>query len=206
MHFPIFFKEKNIMKVVAFNGSPRKDGNTSILIHHVFSELEKQGIETDLVQLSEKEIHGCIACEKCSQNPNRHCAVQSDAANAYIDKILGADGIILGSPVYFQGVTPEMKALIDRAGYVARSNGRMFKDKVAASLVALRRSGGISTLDTMNHFFLSGQMIIVGRGIAFGREIGEVEKDDEGIGLVKLLGKRMAWLLKKIGASASDGQ
>ncbi|MEK6535294.1 MAG: flavodoxin family protein [Thermodesulfobacteriota bacterium] len=186
------------MKVVAFNGSPRKDGNTSILIHHVFSELEKQGIETDLVQLSAKEIHGCIACYKCSQNPNRHCAVKSDAANEYIDKMLGADGIILGSPVYFQDVTPEMKALIDRTGYVARSNGRMFKDKVGASLVALRRSGGISTLDTMNHFFLSGQMIIVGRGIAFGREIGEVEKDDEGIGLVKLLGQKMAWLLKKI--------
>jgi multimeric flavodoxin WrbA len=186
------------MKVIAFNGSPRKDGNTSILIHHVFSELEKEGIETDLVQLSEREIHGCIACNKCSQNPNRHCAVKSDAANVYIDKMLAADGIILGSPVYFQGVTPEMKALIDRTGYVARSNGRMFKDKVAASLVALRRSGGISTLDTMNHFFLSGQMIIVGRGIAFGREIGEVEKDDEGIGLVKLLGQKMAWLLKKI--------
>jgi len=198
MLFPIFFKEKNKMKVVAFNGSPRKDGNTSILIHHVFSELEKQGIETDLVQLSEKEIHGCIACYKCSQNPNRHCAVKSDAANEYIDKMLGADGIILGSPVYFQGVTPEMKALIDRTGYVARSNGRMFKDKVGASLVALRRSGGISTLDTMNHFFLAGQMIIVGRGIAFGREIGEVEKDDEGMGLVKLLGQKMAWLLKKI--------
>lgn len=198
MLFPIFFKEENKMKVVAFNGSPRKEGNTSILIHHVFSELEKQGIETDLVQLSEREIHGCIACYKCSQNPNRHCAVKSDAANEYIDKMLGADGIILGSPVYFQDVTPEMKALIDRTGYVARSNDRMFKDKVGASLVALRRSGGISTLDTMNHFFLSGQMIIVGRGIAFGREIGEVEKDDEGMGLVKLLGQRMAWLLKKI--------
>jgi multimeric flavodoxin WrbA len=186
------------MKVIAFNGSPRKEGNTSILIHHVFNELEKQGIETDLVQLSAKEIHGCIACYKCSQNQDRHCAVNSDAANEYIDKMLEADGIILGSPVYFQGVTPEMKALIDRTGYVARSNGRMFKDKVAASLVALRRSGGISTLDTMNHFFLSGQMIIVGRGIAFGRETGEVERDDEGIGLVKLLGQKMAWLLKKI--------
>lgn len=186
------------MKVVAFNGSPRKDGNTSILIQHVFRELEKQGIETDLVQLSGKEIHGCIACYKCSQNQDRHCAVMSDSANEYIDKMLGAEGIILGSPVYFQGVTPEMKALIDRTGYVARSNGRMFKDKVGASLVALRRSGGISTLDTMNHFFLSGQMILVGRGIVFGREIGDVERDDEGMGLVKLLGQRMAWLLKKI--------
>jgi multimeric flavodoxin WrbA len=115
--------------------------------------------------------------------------------------MVGADGIILGSPVYFQDVTPEMKALIDRTGYVSRSNDRMFKDKIGASLVALRRSGGISSLDTMNHFFLAGQMIIVGRGIAFGRGVGEVEKDDEGIGLVKLLGQRMAWLLKKIGPS-----
>jgi multimeric flavodoxin WrbA len=189
------------MKVVAFNGSPRRDGNTTILIKHVFSELEKEGIETELVQLSDKVIHGCIACEKCGENRDRHCAVKSDAANEYIDKMLGADGIILGSPVYFQDVTPEMKALIDRTGYVSRSNGRMFKDKVGASLVALRRSGGNSSLDTMNHFFLSGQMIIVGRGIAFGREIGEVEKDDEGMGLVRLLGQRMAWLLKKIGSS-----
>jgi multimeric flavodoxin WrbA len=189
------------MKVVAFNGSPRKNGNTAILIKHVFSELEKGGIETELVQLSDKVLHGCIACEKCAENMDQRCAVKNDAANEYIEKMVGADGIILGSPVYFQDVTPEMKALIDRTGYVSRSNDRMFKDKIGASLVALRRSGGISSLDTMNHFFLAGQMIIVGRGIAFGRGVGEVEKDDEGIGLVKLLGQRMAWLLKKIGPS-----
>jgi len=186
------------MKVVAFNGSPRKDGNTTILIKHVFSELEKEGIATELVQLSDKALHGCIACEKCGKNKNQRCAVKNDAANEYIEKMLGADGIILGSPVYFQDVTPEMIALIDRTGYVSRANGRMFKNKIGASLVALRRSGGISSLDTMNHFFLGGQMIIVGRGIAFGREIGEVEKDTEGIELVKLLGQRMAWLLKKV--------
>ena len=186
------------MKVVAFNGSPRKDGNTSILIKHVFNELEREGIETELVQLSDKVIHGCIACEKCGENRDQRCAVKNDAANEYIEKMLGADGIILGSPVYLQDVTSEMKALIDRTGHVSGSNGRMFKDKVGASLVALRRSGGISSLDTMNHFFLSGQMILVGRGIAFGREIGEVEKDDEGMGLVKSLGQRMAWLLKKV--------
>ena len=186
------------MKVVAFNGSPRKDGNTTILIKHVFSELEKEGIATELVQLSDKALHGCIACEKCGKNKNQRCAVKNDAANEYIEKMLGADGIILGSPVYFQDVTPEMIALIDRTGYVSRANGRMFKNKIGASLVALRRSGGISSLDTMNHFFLGGQMIIVGRGIAFGREIGEVEKDAEGIELVKLLGQRMAWLLKKV--------
>jgi multimeric flavodoxin WrbA len=190
------------MKVVAFNGSPRKDGNTSILIKHVFNELEKEGIETELVQLSDKVIHGCIACEKCGKNRDQRCAVKNDAANEYIEKMIGADGIILGSPVYLQDVTPEIKALIDRTGHVAISNGRiMLKDKVGAALVALRRTGGISSIDTMNHFFLAGQMIIVGRGIAFGRAIGEVERDDEGIGLVKLLGQRMAWLLKKIGSS-----
>jgi multimeric flavodoxin WrbA len=186
------------MKVVAFNGSPRIDGNTAVLIKHVFDELEKQGIETDLVQLSEKEIHGCIACYKCMENKDRRCAVKSDAANEYIEKMLGADGIILGSPVYFQDVTPEMKALIDRTGYVARSNGRMFRKKIGASVVAMRRSGAIHTLDTMDHFFLAGEMIIVGRAIGIGREKGEVENDEEGINLVKSLGQRMAWLLGKI--------
>jgi multimeric flavodoxin WrbA len=186
------------MKVVAFNGSPRKEGNTTTLIKHVFSELEKQGIETELMQLSEKEIHGCIACYKCIQNQDRRCAVKTDAANEYIEKMQGADGIILGSPVYFQDVTSEMKALIDRTGFVSRSNGRMFKNKVGASLVALRRSGAVHTLDTMNHSFLTGEIILVGRAIGFGMEKGDVEKDDEGMGLVKSLGQRMAWLLRKL--------
>jgi multimeric flavodoxin WrbA len=189
------------MKVVAFNGSPRKDGNTSILIKYVFSELEKEGIETELVQLSDKQIHGCIACYKCFKNKDRQCAVKNDAANEYIEKMLGADGIILGSPVYFQDVTPEMKALIDRTGFVSRSNGGMYKNKIGASVVALRRSGAIHTLDTMDHFFLSTEMIIVGRGVGFGMEKGGVEKDEEGMQLVKSLGQRMAWLLKKIGPS-----
>jgi multimeric flavodoxin WrbA len=186
------------MKVVAFNGSPRRNGNTTILIKHVFGELEKQGIETELVQLSEREIHGCIACEKCSETKDRRCAVTNDAANEYIEKMLGADGIILGSPVYFQDVTSEMKALIDRTGYVSRSNGRMFKKKVGASVVSVRRSGAIHALDTMDHFFLSGEIIIVGRAIGVGRARGEVEKDVEGIELVTSLGQRMAWLLGKL--------
>jgi multimeric flavodoxin WrbA len=186
------------MKVVAFNGSPRRDGNTTILIRRLFSELEERGIETELVQLSDKEIRGCIACGKCMENIDQRCAVKTDAANEYIEKMLGADGIILGSPVYFQDVTSEMKALIDRTGYVSRSNGRMFRRKVGASVVAVRRSGAIHTLDTMGHFFLSGEMIIVGRAIGVGREKGEVEMDEEGIDLVKSLGQRMAWLLKKI--------
>ena len=186
------------MKVVAFNGSPRKDGNTSILIKHVFNKLEKQDIETEMVQLSEKELRGCIACYNCIENKDQHCAVINDAANEYIEKMLAADGIILGSPVYFNDVTPEMKALIDRTGFVSRANGRMFKNKVGAAVAAVRRAGAVHTLDTMDHFFLSGEMIIVGRGIGFGMDKGEVEKDEEGIHLVQSLGQRMAWLLRKI--------
>jgi multimeric flavodoxin WrbA len=191
-------KEGNNMKVVAFNGSPRKDGNTTILINHVFRELEKEGVETELVQLSGREIRGCIACYKCFENKDQHCAVKDDIANECIEKMIGAEGILLGSPVYFTDVTAEMKALIDRAGFVSMANGGMYKNKVSAAVVAVRRSGSMHTLDTMNHFFLAGQMIIIGRGIGVGRDKGEVEKDEEGMQAVKALGQRMAWLLKKL--------
>ncbi|HUL31768.1 MAG TPA: flavodoxin family protein [Thermodesulfobacteriota bacterium] len=186
------------MKVVAFNGSPRKDGNTTILINHVFREIEKEGVETELVQLSGKRIHGCIACYKCFENKDRRCAVKDDVANECIEKMIKAEGIILGSPVYFTDVTAEMKALMDRAGFVSMANGGMYKNKVGAAVVAVRRSGAIHTLDTLNHFFLAGQMIVVGRGIGVGRDKGEVEKDEEGLQAVKALGQRMAWLLKRL--------
>jgi len=186
------------MKVIAFNGSPRKDGNTFILIKLALDELEKEGIITEMVQLSERELRGCISCYKCIETKDNQCAVKSDAANDYIGKMLAADGIILGSPVYFIDVTPEMKALIDRTGFVARANGRMFRNKVGAGVAAVRRLGAIHTLDTIDHFFFTNEMVLVGRGIGFGREKGEVERDVEGIQQVKSLGLRMAWLLKKI--------
>lgn len=186
------------MKVVGFNGSPRKDGNTTILINHFFNELIQEGIETELVQLAGKKIHGCIACYKCFENKDRQCSVKNDDINECISKMIEADGVILGSPVYFANLTAEMKALIDRAGFVSMANGGLYKNKVGASVVALRRTGGIHTLDSMNHFFLAGQMIIVGRGMGIGRDKGEVEKDEEGIQMVKTLGQRMAWLLKKV--------
>jgi len=186
------------MKVVAFNGSPRKDGNTTILINHVFRELEKEGVETELVQLSGKKIHGCIACYKCFENKDQRCAVKDDIANECIEKMIKAQGVILGSPVYFTDVTAEMKALIDRAGFVSRANGGMYKNKVGAAVVAVRRAGAMHTLDTLSHFFLAGEMIIIGRGIGVGKDKGEVEKDEEGMQSVKVLGQRMAWLLKKL--------
>ena len=186
------------MKVVAFNGSPRKDGNTFILINRVFQELEKEGTETELVQLSAKQIHGCIACYKCFENKDQRCAVKDDAANEYIEKILGAQGIVLGSPVYFIDVTPEMKALIDRTGFVSSANGRMFKNKVGGTVAAVRRSGGMHTIDSMNHFLLGQEIFIAGRALGIGKEKGEVEKDEEGMQLAKTLGQRMAVLLKKL--------
>ncbi len=186
------------MKVVGFSGSPRKDGNTAVLIRRVFSELENEGIETEFVQLSHKNIHGCAACYKCVEKKNEQCAVHDDSANEYIEKISGAQGVVLGSPVYFMDVTPEMKALIDRAGFVSRANGGMFRNKVGCLAAAARRTGAMHTLDTMGHFFLSMDMIIVGRAIGIARDKGDVEKDEEGMMLAGLLGKRMAWVLQKI--------
>ena len=189
------------MKVAAFNGSARKDGNTAILIRKVFSELEAEGIETELVQLAGKTIRGCTTCRKCYDNKDRRCAVDTDIVNECIEKMLEADGIILGSPVYFSDVTTEMKALIDRAGYVARANSDMLRRKVGAGVVAARRAGCIHSLDSINHFFLIGQMIVPGSSywnVGIGRAKGDVEQDEEGMETMQTLGRNMAWLLKKI--------
>lgn len=191
------------MKVVAFNGSPRKEGNTSILISHVLSALGAQGIETETVQVGGHSIRGCIACYKCFENKDRHCAVDKDMLNDCIDRMLAADGIILGSPVYFSCMTPEIKALIDRAGMVSRANGMQLRRKVGAAVVAARRAGTVHTFDSINHFFTINEMIIPGSNywnMGFGREKGEVEGDAEGLAIMKTLGENMAWLLKKIAA------
>ncbi len=189
------------MKVCAFNGSARKDGNTAILIRQVFSELEKEGLETEMVQLSGEIIRGCLACYQCFKNKDERCSNTSDIVNNCIEKMIEADGFILGSPTYFSDVSAEMKALIDRAGLVSRANGDLFKRKVGAGVVAVRRGGEIQAFDTINHFFLIGQMIVPGSiywNMGIGREIGDVEKDEEGLQTMKILGQNMAWLLKKI--------
>lgn len=189
------------MKVVAFNGSPRPGGNTATLIGHVFSELGREGIETELVQIAAAPLRGCTACLECAANKDQRCSVTSDAMNEYIAKMLAADGILIGSPTYFADVTAETKALIDRAGYVARQNGNMFRRKVGAAVVAVRRAGGIHVFDTINHFFLISEMIVPGSSywnIGLGRGIGEVERDTEGIQTMRTLGRHMGWLLKRL--------
>jgi len=189
------------MKVVAFNGSARKDGNTAILVNTVFKELKKAGIETEMVQLAGKKIRGCIACGKCYENKDQRCVITSDILNECIEKMVEADGIILASPTYFTDVSTEMKALIDRAGYVARANDHMFQRKVGAAVVAARRAGAIHTFDTLNHFFLISQMIVPGSSywnIGMGLAPGDVKKDKEGLATMKTLGTNMAWLMKKL--------
>ncbi len=188
------------MKVVAFNGSPRKNGNTQLLIKKVFAELETKNIETEMIQVGGKPIKGCRACYKCFKNKDKKCSMKNDMLNECIDKMLDADGIILGSPTYFANITPEIKALMDRSGIVGTANGGMYKRKVGAAVVAVRRAGAVTAFDALNHFFLYGQMLIPGScywNVSIGREPGEVEKDEEGMNIMKVLGENMAWLLGK---------
>ena len=191
------------MKVVAFNGSPRKDGNTAILIRRVLKELEAEGIETEFIQLGGQQIHGCMSCGTCVKLQNRECKIVNDNVNLYIQKMAEADGIILGSPTYFSMMTPELKALIDRAGFVGMFNGHMFKRKIGAAVVAMRRAGAIPTFDAINNFFLINEMIVPGSSywnMGIGLDKGEVENDEEGLEIMETLGKNMVWLLKKLTA------
>jgi len=188
-------------KVVALNGSARKGGNTAILLRYVLKELEKEGIETELIEMSGVRIHGCLACRKCSRKKDRRCAQTSDMGNAFIEKMEKADGILLGSPTYVADISPEIKAVMDRACMVSQANGGMFRHKVGAAVVAVRRAGAMHAFDALNHFFLISEMIVPGSSywnIGIGLEKGDVEKDAEGIQTMKTLGQNMAWLLKKI--------
>ena len=191
------------MKVVAFNGSARKDGNTAILLKRVLKVLEAEGFETELVQLAGQQIRGCTACRTCFETKNQRCVIEGDNVNGYIQKMVEADGVILGSPTYFSMMSPEMKALIDRSGFVARATPDMLKHKVGAAVVAVRRAGGMPTFDAINHFFLINQMIIPGSSywnIGIGNKKGDVEADEEGMKTMDDLGTNMAWLIKKIKA------
>ncbi len=188
------------MKVIAFNGSGRKDGNTAILIKKTLQALEAEGIQTEFIQLSGEDISGCKVCGICREKKNKLCG-QNDKLNEYLPKIWEADGIILGSPVYFGMMTPALKALIERTGYVSMRNDGLLKRKVGAAIVALRKAGALTTFDAINNFFLINQMIIPGStywNVGMGRDKGEVEKDEEGMKTMENLGKNMAWLLKKL--------
>jgi multimeric flavodoxin WrbA len=172
-----------------------------MLIDTVLAELEKEGIETEQVQLGGQKIHGCTACMKCFETRNKCCVIDNDILNELVAKMAEADGIIIGSPTYFANVSSEVKALIDRAGLVAIANGHMLKRKVGAAVVAVRRAGSTNAFDAINKFFFINQMIVPGSiywNMGYGLGEQEVKDDEEGMNTMKILGENMAWLLKKI--------
>lgn len=189
------------MKAVAFCGSARKNGNTAYLLNTVLESLAAQGIATELVELAGHEITGCKACYSCFKNKDQRCIIDKDCVNDCIAKMVEADIILLGSPTYFADLSSEMKALIDRSGMVGRANSDLYKRKLGAAVVAVRRAGAIHVFDSINHFFLIGQMIVVGSSywnIGKGREKGEVAADEEGIATMKTLGENIGWLANKM--------
>lgn len=190
------------MKVVAFNGSPRKEGNTAQAIKIVFEELNREGIATEMVQLGGRKVFGCLACYRCGKNKDNRCARDDDEMNMFIEKMIEADGIIIGSPTYFSNVSTEVKALIDRCGFVAKANGgTLLKGKVGAPVVSVRRAGSNFVYSAINFFFGISQMIIPGSSywnMTLARNPGDVLEDAEGIETFRTLGQNMAWLLKKI--------
>ena len=192
------------MKVIAFNGSPRPDGNTRILLDHVLDPIKAKGIKTEVVQLGGTNIHGCRACFACMRKKDGRCVNDDDVANECITKMVEADGIILGSPTYFADLTPETKALMDRSGFVTRGAGNLLRRKVGAAVVAVRRAGELHAFDSINHFFLINEMIVPGSSywnVGVGRDKGDVEKDEEGLRTMRVLGENMAWLLESIAAT-----
>ncbi len=189
------------MKIVAFNGSARKEGNTATLLKTVLAEVEDAGISTELVSLAGMNLSGCTACMKCAKNKDRRCAGPDDIMNELLAKMLAADGIILGSPTYFADVSANMKALIERCGMVSRVNGDLLKRKAGAAVVAVRRGGAAHVFSSMNYFFLIAEMIVVGSSywnIGIGLKPGEVNDDEEGMRTMTDLGRNMAWLLPRL--------
>ena len=192
------------MKVVAFNGSPRINGNTAQSIKIVLAELDKEGIETEFVQLGGQKVFGCLACGKCWEKKDNRCVRQDDEMNTFIQKMQEADGIIIGSPTYFSNVSTEVKALIDRSGFVSKANGGgMLRGKVGASVVSVRRAGATFVYSAINFFFGIAEMIVPASSywnMTLSLEPGDVQKDAEGIQTFQTLGKNMAKLLKQIKA------
>lgn len=188
------------MHVVAINGSPRAEGNTYNAIKIVTDELEKQGITTEIIHIGNKNIRGCIACGGCYKNKNERCVI-NDEVNEAIQKMKVADGIIIGSPVYYASIAGTMKCFLDRAFYVASANGGLFRHKVGASVVAVRRSGEVATYDHLNHYFLLAEMFLASSNywnVIHGRLPGEALQDEEGVQIMRVLGKNTGYLIQQL--------
>lgn len=188
------------MKVIAFNGSPKEQGNTYHAIKLVVDELENQGIEVEIIHVGNKVIRGCTACNSCFKNRNERCIID-DEVNDWIQKMKQADGIVFGSPVHFSSISATMKAFLDRAIYVADANKSMLRHKVATSVVAVRRSGGIPSFNQLNNYICYGEMLMPTSNywnVIHGAKPGEAMQDEEGMQIMRVLGKNMAWLMKLV--------
>lgn len=195
------------MYALAVNGSPRKGGNTELLLKEVLGELKNSGWETELAKVGGTAIRGCIACQKCFENKDNQCAVTKDKFNDIFAKMLRADAIILGSPTYFAAVSADLKALIERAGYVAYANGHAFSGKIGAAVVAVRRGGATHVYDTINHMFQMSRMILPGStywNMGFGMKEKEVLDDSEGMANMRHLGRAIDWLGRSIAPNMAD--
>ncbi|MDK2848809.1 MAG: hypothetical protein PWP34_2162 [Desulfuromonadales bacterium] len=189
------------MKALAFNGSPNREGNTYHALKIVTAELEKEGMETEIVQVGDKTISGCIACGQCIKNKNEQCVLSGDDVNAWLQMMKQADGIILGSPVHYSAIAGTMKAFLDRAFFVAGVNNGMLRHKVGASVVAVRRSGGLPAFDQLNNFLCYSEMLLPTSNywnVIHGMRPGEAVQDEEGVQIMRVLGKNMAWLMKLV--------
>ncbi|MDU9050338.1 MAG: flavodoxin family protein [Candidatus Electrothrix sp. Rat3] len=189
------------MYALAVNGSPRKGGNTETLLKEVVGELDNLDWQTELVQVGGTDIRGCLACHGCFKNQDNQCVQKEDAFNEIYRKMLKADAIILGSPVYFAAVGADLKALIERAGYVAYANNHAFAGKIGAAVVAVRRGGATHVFDTINHMFQMSQMIVPGStywNMGFGLHKEDVQDDTEGMANMRHLGRAIGWLGKAI--------
>lgn len=186
------------MKVVAFNGSPRKNGNTQKALELFAEELQKHKIKTEIVQVGDKPIRGCLACYTCRKNQNERCAIE-DEVNDWIQIMKNSDGIVLASPVYFSGITGTLKCFLDRAFLVSSVNGNLFRHKVGAALAVCRRAGGVSTYMQLLHYLTYSEIIVVTSNYwneIFGLTPGEVIHDEEGKQIIRIVAKNMAWMLR----------
>ncbi len=189
------------MKVAVINGSPKPNGNTAIALNAVCAVLEKEGIACERIEIGNAALHGCSSCGYCGREQNRRCVFNDDMLNSVLETLFSADGLLIGSPVYYAGINGALKSLLDRAFFIASANGSLFRHKVGAGVVAVRRGGEVPAWDQINKYFTISEMFVPSGhywNMVFGTSPGEATQDGEGMQCMKILGANMAWLLKAV--------
>ncbi len=192
------------MKVIALNGSPNKNGNTHRALEIVCTQLKIAGIDTEILWVGVPEIQSCRGCNMCARNRDGACVLTDDPVNSWICKMVEADGILLGSPVHFSGISSAFKAFLDRAFYVCDNSGHLLRHKVGAAVTAVRRSGGVVTADALYHYLSYSEMILPTSNywpVIHGLKPGQVDEDAEGVQILETLGRNMAWLMRSLAFS-----